>query len=61
MIVLLHAIVDVHEALVVDEQFELLAMLREPESVRANHQLVLERFSQGLLGVDQAIISEQFL
>ena len=25
----------------------------------SDHQLILERFSQGLLGVDQAIISEQ--
>lgn len=61
VVILLHAVVHVHEALVVDEQLELLAVLGEPEAVRSNHQLILERFPKRLLGVDQAIISEQFL
>ena len=60
MVVLLHAVVHVHKAFVVDKQLKLLTVLREPKSVRPNHQLVLERFPQRLLGVDQAIISEQF-
>ena len=46
VVILLHAVVDVHKALIIDEELELLTVLREPQAVRSDHQLVLKGLSQ---------------
>ena len=61
MIILFHLVVNEHEAFIVDEELKLFAMLREPKSVRSNHQLMFEWFSHRFFRMYQAIISEQFL
>lgn len=42
MIVLFHSIIHVHKAFVVDEQLELFSMLREPQPMGPDHELILE-------------------